>query len=148
MTDVVKKATLARLRDAVEAVFGESTQVPVTGFDAAFTIGARRGLFRKGDPEIVLLARVVPEVNPAAIEEAWPLAMRAPHGGAPACLMLLGSGLAPSRELAASIALMRRRSRSPGPVVIPVDVRDWEALFPAEAPVSCRSVIDRLKQAG
>jgi hypothetical protein len=148
MTDVVKKATLGRMREAVYAVFGESDQVKVEGFDAAFAIGARRGLFRKADAEVTLLVKMVPEVNGEAIEEAWPLALKLPKTTSAVCVMLLGSGVSPSRELSAAVAQMRRRSRNAGPVVIPVDVRDWEALFPTEAPLACRSVIERLKQAG
>jgi hypothetical protein len=148
MTDVVKKATLGRMREAVQSVFGEADPVPVAGFDVAYAIGARRGLFRKGDAEVMLLVKMVPEVTSEAIEEAWPLALKVPKTDALVCVMLLGSGVSPSRELSAAVALLRRRSRNTGPVVIPVDVRDWEALFPSEAPVACRSVIERLKRAG
>jgi hypothetical protein len=148
MSDVVRKATLGRMREAVHAVFGESAQVAAAGFDAAFAIGARRGLFRKADADVMLLVKMVPEVNGEAIEEAWPLALKLPKTTSAVCLMLLGSGVSPSRDLSAAVAQMRRRTRNIGPVVIPVDVRDWEALFPVEAPSACRSVIERLKQAG
>jgi len=29
--------------------------------------------------------------------------------------------------------------------VVPVDVRDWEALFPPDAPASVRAIIQRLR---
>jgi hypothetical protein len=147
ISDFVKKATLAKLRDAIASVFGDADALPVNGFDAAYATKARRGLFKKSEPPIRLLARIVAEVNGEAIQDAWPLALKAAGGDVPVCLLLMGSGMAPSRELSGTISELRRKSRGGGPVVIPVDVRDWEALFPAEAPSSCRSIIDRLKQA-
>lgn len=54
-------------------------------------------------------------------------------------------GKAPARELSAAVADQRRKSRKAGPVLVPVDVRDWEALFPPEAPASVRAIIQRLR---
>jgi hypothetical protein len=54
--------------------------------------------------------------------------------------------VAPAGELAAGVTEQRRRSRAPGPVLVPVDVRDWEALFPPETPSSVRAVIQRLRE--
>jgi DnaJ-like protein len=147
MGDFVKKATLARLREAVQNVFGDAESLPLSGFDAAYATRSRGGLFKKTPTPMRLLARVVPEVTGAAIQETWPMALKAASGDMLVCLLLLGSGLAPARELAATIADMRRKSRGAGPCVIPVDVRDWEALFPADAPSACRRVIEKLKQA-
>jgi len=31
-------------------------------------------------------------------------------------------------------------------VLVPVDVRDWEALFPPDTPMSVRTIIQRLKE--
>jgi hypothetical protein len=31
-------------------------------------------------------------------------------------------------------------------VLVPVDVRDWEALFPPETPASVRALIQRLRE--
>jgi len=60
-------------------------------------------------------------------------------------VLLLGQGRAPARELAAAVSELRRKSRGGGPLVVPVDVRDWEALFPPETPGPVRSLIQRLK---
>jgi hypothetical protein len=80
------------------------------------------------------------------VEEAWPLAAKCGAFDGVNCLMLLGSGVSTARELGASVAEQRRKTRSSGPVVVPVDVRDWEALFPPEAPEVVRLVLQRLRE--
>jgi hypothetical protein len=90
---------------------------------------------------------VVPVVDGTAIQEVWPLAMKAVRPDCGVCLLVLGPGLAPSRELASTIAEQRRRIR-PGqgvPVVVPVDTRDWTPLLPPETPSGVRKLLERLK---
>ena len=129
-SDFVRKAGVSRLRDAVAAVAG-GTPVSIVGFDVAFDVKGKGGLFKKAEAPLRLLARFVPEVDAAAVAACWPLAVKAAKGTDPVCLLLLGNGgMAPARDLAVAIAEQRRKSRAPGPVLIPVDVRDWEALFP------------------
>jgi hypothetical protein len=53
--------------------------------------------------------------------------------------------MAPARDLSAAITDLRRKSRNPGPVLVPVDVRDWDALFPPDTPTAVRAIIQRLK---
>jgi hypothetical protein len=53
--------------------------------------------------------------------------------------------LAPARDLAAAVAEQRRKTRKSAPVLVPVDVRDWEALFPPEAPAAVRAILQRLR---
>ena len=65
--------------------------------------------------------------------------------GETVCVLLLGSGLAPARELSAAVAEQRRKSRKAGPVLVPVDVRDWDALFPPDTPASVRAILQRLR---
>jgi hypothetical protein len=60
--------------------------------------------------------------------------------------MLLGSGLDPARELSVAVSDMRKKTRKTGPVVIPVDVRDWQALLPPETPPTVRALLDRLRR--
>ena len=45
----------------------------------------------------------------------------------------------------AAISEQRRKTRNVGPVLVPVDVRDWEALFPPETPAQARTLIQTLK---
>jgi curved DNA-binding protein CbpA len=144
-SDFVKRAAMAKLREAVEAVLGGS-ESPAAGFDAMFVSKPKKGLFRKGEEGVRLLVRFVPQVDPGAIADVWPRALKAPGEGVP-CVLLLGSSLAPAGELAAGVTEQRRRSRNTGPVLVPVDVRDWEALFPPDTPSSVRAVIQRLRHA-
>jgi DnaJ domain len=146
-SDFVRKAGVSRLRDAVAGT-AIGTPVTIVGFDVAFDIKGKGGLFKKAEPPVRLLARFVPQVDAAAVEACWPLAVKAAKGNEPVYLLLLGNGgIAPARDLAAAIGEQRRKSRSAGPVLIPVDVRDWEALFPPEAPASVRAIVQWLRDA-
>jgi hypothetical protein len=60
----------------------------------------------------------------------------------------MGSGLAPAAELAGRIAELRRKSRGVAPLLVPMDVRDWDALVPTEAPAGVRAIIEKLKKPG
>ena len=143
--EFVKKASLSRLKDAVAAIMGAEA-APPPGFDLAVTSTPKRGLFKKADDGIRLLVRFVPFVDAAAVADVWPAAMKARSADAILCLLLVGPGLAPSKDLAAAINEQRRKARNAGPVLVPVDVRDWEALFPPDTPAPVRALIQRLKE--
>lgn len=147
-SDVVRKAAIAKLRDVLGTVPGSATPVTLAGFDLAYVIKPRRSMFKKGDPAVRLLARFVPQVDGAAVEAAWPLVTKSGAFDGLVCLMLLGSGVSPARELGAAVAEQRRKTRVGGPIIVPVDVRDWEALFPPEAPEVVRQVVHRLRSGG
>ncbi|HSL20722.1 MAG TPA: J domain-containing protein [Vicinamibacterales bacterium] len=146
--EYVRRAAIARFRAAIAAALGQPDAAPARGFDAGFLARPRRGLFGKSEPAFHVLARFVPTVDAAALEETWTLASKAgtaSSGGA--SVFLMGSGLAPAAELAGRIADLRRRSRGRvPPVVVPVDVRDWEALVPTDASPAVRTILDRLKR--
>jgi curved DNA-binding protein CbpA len=143
-SDFVKRAAMLKLREAAAAVLGGS-EAPVAGFDAMFVSKPKKGLFRKGDEGVRLMVRFVPQVDADAIADVWPRALRASGEGV-SCVLLLGSSLAPAGELAASVTEQRRRSRNTGPVLVPVDVRDWEALIPPDTPSAVRAMIQRLRE--
>jgi hypothetical protein len=145
LSDFVKKATLARFKNAAAAVC-DATPTSVAGFDAAYACQAKRGLFKKAEPALRLLARVVPAVDAGAIAEAWPLALKANAADATVCMMLMGQGIAAASDLAAAVAEQRRKSRNAGPIIVPVDIRDWEALFPPETPGIVRALVEQLRQ--
>jgi hypothetical protein len=142
-TDLVRRATLAKVRDAVATIAVDSITVP--GFDAAFEAKPSRGLFKKGEPGLRLLVKFVPKVDPESVAEAWPAALKAGRPEQIGVVLLMGSGLAPAGELAAAVAEHRRRARGAGPVLVPVDVRDWDALFPPDTPAAARALIQRLR---
>jgi hypothetical protein len=145
-TDFVKKASLSKLRAVIDEVLVNATPLLAPGFDIALVTKPKKGLFKKAEESVCLLVKYVPQVDPESIVTLWPAASRAKAPGAEACvLMLVGPGMAPAKELAAAISDQRRKARGGGPVLIPVDVRDWEALFPPDAPGTVRAVIQRLK---
>jgi hypothetical protein len=58
----------------------------------------------------------------------------------------MGSRVAPVKELADAIADLRKRTRGQAAIsVIPIDMRDWSAHVPADAPASCRNLLKRLR---
>ena len=103
-SDFVRKAVLAKLKDAVAAVSNGVTVSTAPGIDAVYSLKGKGGLFRKGEPPLRLLAKFVAHVDAAAIELAWPSAVSMARAGETVCLLLLGSGLAPARELSAAVA--------------------------------------------
>lgn len=144
-TGFLRRAVLSRVADALSTV--NAQPITVSGFDAAFAIKGRKGLFKKAEPNIRLLVRVVDTVDGAAVQEVWPPAVRAVTPEDTLCVLLMGSGLAPARELAAAVSEQRRKARKANVLVVPIDMRDWEAFLPPETPVVVRSLLERLRQA-
>ncbi len=143
--DFVRKASLARLRSAIEEILGAPDAPPPDGFDIAVTSKPKRGLFKKADDKVRLVVRFVPLVDGEAVAETWPNSLKHKVPDATLCVLLVGPALAPSKDLSAAISEQRRKTRPPGPVLVPVDVRDWEALFPPDTPAPVRSLVQRLK---
>lgn len=143
MSDFVRRAVIAKLKEVVGAAGG--TQVAAPAFDAVWHIKGRKPLFKKAEPNVRLVVRMVQAVDTAAIEDAWVAASRLPPSTDITCLMLLASSIAPARELAGAVSELRRKTRSVPPTVIPVDVRDWAALLPPETPQVLRSILDQLR---
>ena len=149
MSGFVRKATMARVREAVEAVTGGSDAAAPAGFDAAFVMKPRRGLFQKSEAPVHVLVRIADCVDGAAIGEVWPVALRLGKPDVIVCVLLLGASLLPARDLAAAIAEQRRKSRQAAvPLLVPVDTRDWDALIPPDTPGTVRKLLDRLKLGG
>ena len=144
--DFVRKASLSRLRDAIGQTLEGSEPIAVPGFDIAVASNPRRGLFKKAEEKVRVLAKFVPQVDAEAVASVWAPAALAQAADATLCVLLVGHGMAPSRELAAAVSEQRRKGRTAGPVLVPVDVRDWDALFPPDTPAPVRSVIQRLKE--
>jgi hypothetical protein len=145
--DFVKRAALSKIRAAVADVLGPSDAVVAPGFDLAVATKGKKGLFKKAEDPICLLVKYVPFVDAQSVIDAWTPGSRvkSPNGGG-CVLMLVGAGFSPAKELSAAVTEQRRKLRGTGPVLVPVDVRDWEALFPPETPVIIRSLIQHLKE--
>ena len=90
--DFVKKASLSRLKDAVDEVMGSPEPSPLSGFDIAVTSKPKRGLFKKADDRVRLLVKFVPLVDPDAVAETWATAMKGKVADAILCVLLVGSG--------------------------------------------------------
>ncbi len=141
--DFVRRATLGRFRTALTAEVGTIEEVSTRGFDLEFTVKAKKLFSRNGGQRFAV--KVVPSVDKLAVQEAWNAAQKA---AVPICVFLMGSRLAPATELSEVVADLRRRTRgATGISLIPVDVRDWSAHVPSDAPNSCKNVLKRLREA-
>lgn len=137
--EYMRKAALNRFKHAVDAVGGGYDEAPLRGFELAFVPKAK--LFgRNKNPR--LLGRFLSEVDGRAVTEAWTQAGKWTEDDV--CVFLLGSSLAPARELATAIAEQRRRSKSKV-TLIPVDARDWSAHVPTDAPDVVKTLLARVK---
>ena len=139
--EFVKKATLARIRQVVAAEHGGVTELSTKGFDF-HCVSKSKKLFGRGGGQRIAV-RFVPSVDRIAIQDTWAAAQKA---GGDMCVLLMGSGMAGARELADAIADMRKKSRGDAGVsIIPVDLRDWSAHIPADAPPTCKNILQRLR---
>jgi len=140
--EFVRKATMGRLRVALEGVGGYE-EAQARGFDIALVPKSK--LFsRAKNPR--LLGRFVSTVDRAAVADAWGQAAK--WGGSDdVCVLLMGTSLAPAGELATEIGDQRRKHGKGGAklVLIPIDARDWEARMPLDAPDVAKTLLARLK---
>jgi len=143
----VRKATMTRLRQALEAVGGGYDESPVPGFDIA-CVPKSKLFARNKNPR--LLGRFISRLDREAVADAW---QEAAKWGVPAgddvCVLLMGTSLAPARELAAEISDQRRKQRKGGKLtLIPVDASVWDAHMPFDAPEVAKTLLARLKSGG
>jgi len=143
--EFVRKAVLNRFKQTLQsAIGGGYDQSDVRGFDVACVPKSK--LFgRTSGPR--LLGRFVPRVDGAAIADAW---MQAGKWANPSneeiCVFLMGSGMAPQRELAEAIAKQRRGPSRGGKVIlIPIDARDWDAHLPTDTPAVAKTLLAKLR---
>jgi curved DNA-binding protein CbpA len=142
--EFVRKATIGRLRVALEAVGGPYDEVDARGFDVAL-VPKKRLFSSNKNPR--LLGRFVSTVDREAVADAWAQAAKW-AGPDEACVLLMGTSLAPAGELAIEIGDQRKRHGKAGGgklVLIPVDARDWEARMPLDAPPIAKTLLARLK---
>jgi curved DNA-binding protein CbpA len=139
----VRNATLDRCRAALAAELGASDELPARGFDLDFEVKAKK-LFSRNDAHRYAV-KIVQVVDKFAVQDAWGAALKL---SVPVCVFLMGSRLAPAKELADAISDARKRTHPGARIsIIPVDLRDWSAHIPADAPSPCRNVVRRLREA-
>ena len=141
--EFVRKATISRLRSAIEAVDGGYDELDVRGFDIAWAPKNKRFGRGKGPR---LLGRFVTRVDREAVADAWTQAGKTGgSGNDEMCVLLMGPAVAPAGELALAIAEQRRRQRGAKLTLIPVDARNWEAHMPVDAPGIAKTLLARLR---
>jgi curved DNA-binding protein CbpA len=144
--EFVRKAIMARVRQALESVGGDYEEAPVRGFDIA-CVPKKRIFGRSSNPR--LLGRFVSTLDAEAVADAWTQALK---WGDPkkdeVCVLLMGTSLSPAGELAGEIAGQRRKSRGAKVTLIPVDAGIWHAHMPLDAPDIAKSLIARLRSGG
>jgi len=139
----VRKATTDRIRQALAQTGTDYNETQAAGFDIALVPKPR--LFG-GGKRPRLLGRFVEPVDGAAVAEAWPLAVKwVASSSDGVCVFLMGSAVAPARELAEAIAVQRRRNPTANVTIIPVDVRTWDAHIPVDTHLVCKDLLTRLK---
>jgi len=141
--ELIRKATIGHVRQALRALGGEYDEAEFRGFDLA-CVPKSKMFGRSKNPR--LLGRFVSRLDREAIADAW--AEAAKWAGAKnddVCVLLMGTSLAPAGELAGEIADQRRKSRSAKLTLIPVDARVWDAHMPLDAPPIAKSLLARLK---
>lgn len=142
----VRKATKGRFLQALEAVGGVYEESPAPGFDLALVPKSKMFARNKGPR---LLGRFVDRVDRQAVADAWAQAGKWGAASDEVCVFLIGSALAPARELAGEIAIQRRKQpRGSKLTLIPVDARNWDAHMPLDAPAIAKTLLARLKSGG
>lgn len=150
--DIVRRATLARIRGALNAVIGDSDIREVRGFDLACIPRPKAATltqFFKRDVMPVVLVRLGAVVDAAMATDALSHAVRArlDGKGKPVAVLMIGQQLAASSELARAVEDARKKSPSSLDTIfpVPIDLRDWSAKIPVNTPEAVRTLIDRLK---
>jgi curved DNA-binding protein CbpA len=138
----VRRATFDKIRQALALAGTVYEETAVAGFDIGLVAKAK--LFGPKRPR--LLGRFIEPVDGAAVAAAWSQAAKwAASANDEVCVLLLGSTVAPARELAEAIAVQRRRNPDAKLTIIPIDVRTWDAHIPLDAPGVCKDLLTRLK---
>jgi hypothetical protein len=153
--DIVRRATLARIRGALGVVIGDCDMREVRGFDLACVPRAKAvtsltiSQFFKRQVMPVVLVRLGAVVDAALATDAFAHAVRArlDSKAKPVALLMIGQQLAPSGELARAIEEARKKSPASLETIfpVPIDLRDWSAKIPLNTPEAVRTLIDRLK---
>lgn len=139
----VKRATMGRIKQALDSVAADYVQAELAGFDFACT--PRRKLFL-GAAGPRLLGRFAPVVDGRAVIDTWTKAAQwDPKGKDDVCVFLIGTSLSPAGDLAKAINEARRRTRDTRVILIPVDGRNWDAHMPLDAPAIAKTLLTRLR---
>ena len=143
--DLIRKAMVARFRQALISEFGKYEETPLDGFEVV-CVPQSRFWTLKLPPRV--LGRFVAEVTGPAVVETWSMASRMKKDSQrDLCVFLMGQALGPRGELAAAVAEARKKPMAAGGKLhmIPVNTRNWDGLVPQDAPPVVKSLLGRLK---
>jgi hypothetical protein len=142
---LVRNAILDRFRLALAQVAGTGyAESPARGFDISCVPRSKFFARAKGPR---LLGHFVARVDGAAVGDAWARVgtLNLP-AGEEVCVILMGTQVAPPRELAAAIAAeRRRRARGARVTLIPVNASIWDAHMPIDAPEVAKELLNKLR---
>lgn len=144
-SDLVKKATVMRFRQALVSEFGNYEESPVQGFE--ITCIPKPPFWKFKLPSRVL-GRFADHVDAAVLAETWALASRMkPDKQRDLCVFLMAPKVAPARDLATAIAEQKRKPMPAGGklIMVPVNTVNWAAHIPTDAPDVVKSLLTRLK---
>jgi hypothetical protein len=144
-SDLVKKATVMRFRQALVSEFGHYEETPLQGFE--ITCIPKPPFWKFKLPPRVL-ARFADHVDPAILAETWTMASRMkPDKQRDLCVFLMAPKVAPARDLAAAMTEQKRKPMPAGGklIMVPVNTVNWAAHIPTDAPDVVKSLLTRLK---
>jgi len=144
--EFVRKATVSRFREALRMTGAGYQETQVRGFDLSFTPKSKMFARNRGPR---LLGQFVAAVDPESVAQTWAQVDRL-HlpSGEDVCVFLMGTVMAPPRDLAGAIAERRRSAKGAKVILIPVDARNWAAHMPIDAPAIARDLLARLRTRG
>ena len=144
-SDLVKKATVMRFRQALVSEFGNYEESQVQGFEIACIPKPPFWKF-KLPPRV--LGRFADLVDAASLAETWALASRMkPDKQRDLCVFLMAPKVAPARDLATAMTEQKRKPMPAGGklIMVPVNTVNWAAHIPTDAPDVVKSLLARLK---
>ncbi len=144
-SDLVRKATVMRFRQALVSEFGNFEQPPLQGFQ--ITCIPKPPFWKLKLPSRVL-GRFTDHVDAAILAESWTMASRMkPDKQRDLCVFLMAPKVAPARDLAMAIAEQKRKPMPAGGklIMVPVNTVNWAAHIPTDAPDVVKSLLARLK---
>ncbi len=145
-SDLVRRATVMRFRQALNEEFGQCEEAPVQGFDVA-CVPPKGGFLSRSVPPR-MLGRFVAQVDAASVQESWAMASRMKKDDQrDLCVFIMGPAVAPAGELGRAIVEQRRKPMPAGGklVMVPVNTRTWAAHIPNDAPPAVKALLTRLQ---
>jgi curved DNA-binding protein CbpA len=146
--ELVRRASIGRLREACKGAMGKFETVPASGFD--LSCSEKGGLFARLKDRPWVLGRYMSSLDPDSLRRAGEAAARLEGNGTTTrCVFLLSGRPGRAIDLDDAINDARRRAKLRAKctmLMIPVDVRTWEAYLPKDAPALARAIVAKLKE--